>query len=72
MDGFISRSQPLPNLPDGPHEKLSANHYHLRDGRREAQPAVLVAKNSTLKALESGLKSSEARYSTLVDLLFVP
>jgi len=52
--GFVARTQPLPNLPDGPHEKLSANYYYTRDGRREMQPALLVANNETGSVLAAG------------------
>jgi len=66
MDGFVTRDQPPPNIPVGPHDKLSANNYYQRDGRREAQPPVMIASNSTLKSLESGLKSSESSNAVAV------
>jgi len=61
MGGFVTRNQPQPNIPVGPHDKLSNNRYYQRDGRREAIPPTLIASNSTLKSLESGLKSSDTR-----------
>lgn len=44
----MARTQPPPNLPDGPHAKLSANYYYTRDARRELNPPVLLANDQKL------------------------
>ncbi|XP_034240879.1 NADH dehydrogenase [ubiquinone] 1 alpha subcomplex subunit 7-like [Thrips palmi] len=49
FEGRIAkRSQPQPNLPDGPHAKLSANYYYDRDARRILNPPLLIASDQKL------------------------
>jgi NADH dehydrogenase (ubiquinone) 1 alpha subcomplex subunit 7 len=51
---IAARTQPPPNLPDGEAHKLSANHYCLRDGRRDAKPPEVVADNTARKQITAG------------------
>lgn len=54
-EALASRSPPLPELPDGPAHKLSANYYYTRDARREVTPPEVIYSNQ--KLLESGEKA---------------
>ncbi|XP_065077308.1 NADH dehydrogenase [ubiquinone] 1 alpha subcomplex subunit 7-like [Ochlerotatus camptorhynchus] len=62
-DGIAARTQPPPNLPEGPYHKLSANHYVLRDARREVthpinlSSPVLLGEKSSAKKLPTPGKS---------------
>lgn len=49
-----ARTQPPPNLPEGDAHKLAANHYCLRDGRREVEPATVLATNTSRKQITAG------------------
>ncbi|KAH8386530.1 hypothetical protein KR093_001154 [Drosophila rubida] len=45
------RTQPPPEIPDGPSHNYSANHYCARDARREVNPPIdLVQQQQLLQA----------------------
>ncbi|KAL1459896.1 hypothetical protein WDU94_011844 [Cyamophila willieti] len=61
---IVARTQPLPNLPEGPHHILSANYYCNRDGSHEVQPpAPLYLANAAQKQIGES-KTSEHKLRT--------
>ncbi|XP_068151711.1 NADH dehydrogenase [ubiquinone] 1 alpha subcomplex subunit 7 [Drosophila tropicalis] len=50
-DGLADRTQPQPEIPDGPSHLYSANYYCQRDARREVNPPIdLVLEQKQLEA----------------------
>ncbi|KYQ57287.1 NADH dehydrogenase [ubiquinone] 1 alpha subcomplex subunit 7 [Trachymyrmex zeteki] len=41
-DDQAKRTQPPPNIPDGPNQKTSQIYYYTRDARREVKPPMLI------------------------------
>lgn len=42
-----SATQSPPDVPGGPHHKVSDNYYYARDARREVIHPVIIADNTT-------------------------
>lgn len=62
---IVARTQPLPNLPEGPHHVLSANYYVNRDGSHEVKPPTPLYLASSQKQIgESKSSSSEPTFRT--------
>ncbi|XP_011451880.1 NADH dehydrogenase [ubiquinone] 1 alpha subcomplex subunit 7 [Magallana gigas] len=56
------RTQPAPNLPDGPNHKLSSNYYLTRDARRlVTPPEEIMSGGRKLLADASGEKGESAK-----------
>ncbi|ALC48985.1 CG3621 [Drosophila busckii] len=64
-DGVAERTQPPPNIPDGPSALLSANYYCGRDARREVIPPIdLVQEKKLLEAAGTAEKSTAGKLPT--------
>ncbi|XP_071448277.1 NADH dehydrogenase [ubiquinone] 1 alpha subcomplex subunit 7-like [Hetaerina americana] len=59
QDYISARTQPLPNLPDGPAHKLSMNYYYSRDGRREVKLPTVLASQTGQKAISEGTSETK-------------
>ncbi|XP_015600227.1 NADH dehydrogenase [ubiquinone] 1 alpha subcomplex subunit 7 [Cephus cinctus] len=49
-DCIAARTQPPPNLPEGPYHKTSKIYYFVRDARREVEPPLLISKAKQITA----------------------
>lgn len=52
------RTMPPPELPEGPHHKLSANYYYARDARREVEPPLVIAGPEAVPSLAAPAKDT--------------
>ncbi|ESO87619.1 hypothetical protein LOTGIDRAFT_235069 [Lottia gigantea] len=57
--GIAERTQPPPDLPDGPAHKLSDNYYFTRDARRDVLPPTEIF-NGAQRRLTSGESALES------------
>uniref|UniRef100_Q8SYB3 NADH dehydrogenase [ubiquinone] 1 alpha subcomplex subunit 7 n=1 Tax=Drosophila melanogaster TaxID=7227 RepID=Q8SYB3_DROME len=64
-DGLADRTQPQPEIPDGPSHLLSANYYCQRDGRLEVLPPIdLVEQQKQLAAEGEAAKAPSSKLPT--------
>lgn len=52
-DEISARTQPPPNLPNGPHQKLADNYYYTRDARRLVSQTQVLFENGDVPKLEA-------------------
>ncbi|CAK1541585.1 unnamed protein product [Leptosia nina] len=59
---LAARTQPPPQIPDGPSHKHAHNYYLSRDARREVMPPLDIS----AKLLTAGSEKGEAKTATTV------
>ncbi|KAL7745651.1 hypothetical protein ACLKA6_009864 [Drosophila palustris] len=59
-DGLADRTQPPPEIPDGPSHVYSANYYCSRDARRGVNPPIDLVQQHKLLGAESEAAASKA------------
>lgn len=47
-DEQAERTQPPPNIPEGPYHKTSEIYYYTHDARREVQPPMQVKESKQI------------------------
>lgn len=52
-DEIAARTQPPPNLPEGPNAKLAGNYYYSRDGRRLVKPDEVIFEGGSIPKLSA-------------------